>query len=300
MGCGPIENPVPPMGISTTIPVPTKLATQIFQASSDTKAPSQTSIPGPFATMSGPEALEKFVSSLESDDTCNLPCWLTIRPEETQFEDVQNIFLQYSSIASLKISSDRAFLRIFLPDFEHATHDVAVEINSANSGQIEKMLISASTYQDKNGPIDFQNPDFQKLWHRYFLPGVFARNGAPEKIFLDTTSISPDTATSYPFVLWIIYPQQGFLIRYEGHNFKNSDNLEICPMQSRLEIKIWDARQSSYEEFIKDDRASGITTSLGPQPIESVTDFSTNSFYEMFKSGDITTCFGTPIAIWPR
>ena len=90
-------------------------------------------------------------------------------------------------------------------------------------------------------------------------------------------------------------------LRSEGIRVQlNGDNLEICPMQSRIEIKIWDVLQSSYEEFIKDDRASGITTSLGPQRIESVTDFSNNSFYEMFKSGNITTCFETPLAIWPR
>jgi hypothetical protein len=240
------------------------------------------------------------MNSLESDDTCNLPCWLTIKPGETKFRDVQNIFLQYSSIASLKISSDSAFLRIFFPDFENATHDTAVEINPAESGQIKRILISASTYQDKNGPIDYMNPDFQKLWQRYFLPGIFTRNGAPGKIFLDTTLLSADTASSYPFVLWIIYPQQGFLIRYEGQNFKRGDNLEICPMQSRIEIKIWDTRQSSYEEFIKDDRALGISISLGPQSIESVSEFSTYSFYEMFISGDINSCFETPIAVWPH
>jgi hypothetical protein len=71
-------------------------------------------------------------------------------------------------------------------------------------------------------------------------------------------------------------------------------------MQSRIEIKIWDVEESSYEEFIKDDGALASPFSLGPQPIENVTDFDLQSFYKMFKDGEIDTCFETPSSIWPH
>ncbi len=132
------------------------------------------------------------------------------------------------------------------------------------------------------------------------MPGIFTRYGAPEKIFLDTTLISADPATNYPYVIWMVYPQQGFLIRYQGNNVKIEDSIRICPMQSKIEIRIWDVGKSSYEEFMKDDRALGISTSLGPQPIESVTDFDIESFYETFKAGQLDTCFETPASIWPH
>ncbi len=300
LGCRSSEMPTLSAGTSITSLPPTESPTETPFTLPFTQTLDPTAIQSPYPTLPRQDALEHFVNSLESDDTCSLPCWLSIRPGETPFKDAQNIFSQYSSIASLSISPDVAFLRVFFPDFENATHDVAVEINPTNNGQIERMLIFASTYQDKNGPIDYKNPNFQKLWQRYFLPGIFSQNGVPEKIFLDTTLVSVDTTTSYPFVLWVVYPKQGFLIRYEGQNLMEGENIKICPMQSRIEIKIWGPRQLSYEEFIQDDRASGSSTSLGPQPIESVTRFSLQSFHEMHKSGDINSCFETPVAVWPH
>lgn len=260
--------------------------------------PTQTLVPMP--TLSEEDALGTFINLIAKDSECDLPCWLNVTPGQTKFEEVENIFLQFSTIASIKSSSQSAFIRVFFPNFETAIHNTATEVNPSESGNVSRIRAYAVVNPDANGNINYSNPEFQRMWQRYFVPGIFLRHGVPEKIFLDTTLIAADTVTSYPFVLWVVYPQQGFLVRYQGLNTRIGDNIRICPLLSRIEIKIWDVEESSYEEFIKDDRALGISTSLGPQPIESVTDFDIESFYEVFKDGEVNTCFETPASIWPH
>lgn len=258
------------------------------------RTPTRITIP----TLSEMEGIESFTYLIE-EDVCELPCWLGVVPGQTDFTDVENNFSRFNAIAYTNISSQWSVIRVFFPNFESATFDIDTSVAFADDGRVSRILVAASTYKDKISNPDFNNPDFQRLLQRYFLSEVFVRHGIPEKIFLDTTQIAADTSGPYPFVIWVVYPQQGFLLRYQGLNSDIGANIRICPMQSRIEIKIWDREKSNYEEFIKDDRALGISTSLGPQPIEVVTEFDIESFVERFKNGDTNTCFDTPSSIWP-
>lgn len=251
----------------------------------------------PFSTLSEQESFETFASLIEKDGGCNLPCWLGIIPGQTNFDDVVNNFSQFSSISYTEFSSERAFIQVYFPNFETAIHSTATGVTHASDGEVSRIWVYAGVDPKASGNITYSNPSFQKLWQRYFVPGIFITHGPPEKIFLDTTLVTGDPATSYPFALWIVYPQQGFLIRYDGDNIKTGENIRICPMQSRIEITIWDVEKSNYEEFMKNAEAGGI--SLGPQPIESVTGFDIESFYETFRGGQLDTCFETPASIWP-
>lgn len=293
------QPPVTALSTSPSVNASTLISVTSFPTDKPTEVPTLTPVP----TLSEQDGLETFVNLIEKDDKCKLPCWLGVVPGQTDFDEVVNKFSQFSAIArtglSSGLSSQWVVIRVFFPNFEAATHDIDTIVAPAENGKVSRILVAASTYQDKNGPLDYNNPEFQRLLQRYFVPGIFIRHGPPEKIFLDTTLIAADTSGPYPFVLWVVYPQQGFLMRYQGLNSKIGDTIRICPMQSRIEIKIWDIKILSYEEFIKGDRALGISTSLGPQPIESVTDYDVESFYETFKSGRVDTCFETPASIWP-
>lgn len=286
----------------TAVPTSSSInaSTLISVTSPPTDTLTQTSTLTPIPTLSKQDGLETLVNLMEKDNDCELPCWLDVVPGQTDFDEVLSNFSRFSAIAHTDFSAQWAVIRVFFPNFEAATHDIYTTVFPAESSKVSQILIAASTYQDKNGPLDYSNPDFQKLLQRYFVPGIFTEHGVPGEIFLDTTLIAADEATSYPFVLWAVYPQNGFLIRYQGNNVKIGDKIRICPMQSRFEIKIWDTEESSYEEFIKGDMALGSSLSLGPQPIEAVTDFSIRSFYEKFRTAEPDTCFETPASIWPH
>ena len=292
--CGLQDKATRPVATSTS---PLANTPSLTPSSTDqpTQTPTITSIP----TLSEQDALETFVNLIEKDDECELPCWLGITPGRTRFKEVENILSQFGAVAYTDFSLQRAFIKAFFPHFETAKHEVTIIVIPEQNGKISRILITAVAYQDINGPRNYNDPEFQRLWQRYFLPRIFTRYGVPEKIFLDTTRIVADTAGPYPFVLWVVYSQQGFLIRYQGVNSKIGENIQICPMQSSIEIKIWNPEESSYEEFIKDDGALARPFALGPQPIEEVTKFSIESFYEEFRSRDVDTCFDTPASIWP-
>jgi hypothetical protein len=299
-GCGSNHQSVLYPEISNTSSPSKDQSALVVTAPRSTGTPLQIPTTTVIPTLSADKAIESFTNSLETANQCNLPCWITITPGKTNFAEVKNVFTQFSPIASVRFFPQKAYMRIFFPNFEAATHDATTEIITDGNGKVAQIMVDASTYRNKNGPINYGNPDFQKLWKRYFLPEIFEQSGLPGNIFLDTTLIAVDTAESYPFVLWIVYPKQGFLIRYEGYNSKDGENITICPLHSKIGIKIWDPAKFSYEQFMKDDRALGVTTSLGPQPIDQVTSFDVQSFYELFRSANEGTCFQTPTAIWPH
>ncbi len=289
------QPPITTLTASPLINTPTVISLTPSPTDQSTQTPTLTPIP----TLSEQDALETFINLIEKDSECNLPCWLGVTPGQTKFEEVENIFSQFSAIASTDFSLQSAYIRVFFPNFETAVHDTVTEVYPASDGKVLKVLVYAGV--DPKGiyeNITFSNPEYQKMWQRYFVPGIFTSYGPPEKIFLDTTRVVADTPGPYPFALWIVYPEQGFLIRYDGVNSKIGDEIRICPMQSSIEIKIWYVERSNYEEFMKNAEAGGI--SLGPQPIEEVTDFSIESFYEKFRSGTVDTCFETPASIWPH
>lgn len=290
--CAGVSNPVQanPTRTFTTLP-PT--------ISSIEATPAAVSTITQLPTLSQANGLEVFTNLVEQNSNCRFPCFLGITPGKTKFDEAVNNLSQFSLIGTTEFSPQWASIRVFFPNFETYIHSTAIDVYPADNKGISRIWVYAGVNLNERKNITYDNPEYQKLWNRYFIPGIFTTYGQPGSIFLDTTLTAADAATSYPFVLWIVYPKNGFLIRYQGRNFETEDNISICPTQSRIEIIIWDLDRSSYEEFIEGDRALGISTSLGPQPIESVTNFDIESFFEKFKSGDINTCFDTPASIWP-
>lgn len=293
--CSLQNNTTPKVETTVTI-VPTTENDPEIEAS--TEMPIQLTTQTPIETLNSENILSSFTNLIRNNNQCKLPCWLGIVPIQSETEDVSSLFSQYNIIASTKISPELAYMRVFFPNFESATHDVVTNIFFTENGKVSQTLVAASTYQDKNGPLDFNNLDYQQLMQAYFLPSIFTTHGPPEFIFLDTTRILVDPARNYPFVLWIIYPDQGFLIRYEGNNTEVEENIIVCPMQSRIEIKIWDIETNTYETFMENDEVGGV--SMGPQPIQSVSEFNIMSFYDKFRTAQTNTCFETSSSFWPH
>ena len=259
---------------------PTSTATSVLEA---------TLLP----TLGVEAAYQELTNLIQEDPNCASPCWLGIVPGRTNFHDVENIFSQFSAIALIELSARWAYMKVIYPTYYFTTL-----VHPTTSGQIDYIVVETSPDLEANAQGLYTDPVFRKAWQNYYLPELFSKHGAPEEVYLDTTLTAADPASSYPFVLWVIYPKEGFLVRYEGYNLKSGEDITVCPLQSKIKIILWNPETSTYEEFLENDMAMG--TSLGPQPIESVTDFSTDAFYEMFKTAHFDTCFDTPISSWPH
>lgn len=270
---------------------------RIPAASSPTNEPTPTEIsastPPPPPTLIPEDAYTALSESIPGDANCVLPCWLGIIPGQTGFNDAGNILFQFNAIAISEFSSRWKYIKVIYP-----TYYMTTLVYPTNDDRVDHILIDTSIGPDANERVRYDDPWFRQTWQRYFLPELFRGHGAPEKIFLDTTLVAADPSSSYPYVLWVVYTQQGFLIRYEGDNLKFGDKIRICPLQSKITIKSWNPEMSSYEKYIEGDMA--METSLGPQPIESVTDFEIETFFEMFKESEFDTCFETRESIWPH
>lgn len=219
-------------------------------------------------------------------------------PGDSNFEDVYNHFSQFSQIGRIWLSSNRlAFSDTFALRVNFPTYALVTQVYRASGGKVAYFTVGGQISIAKDERRIYNDPVYVEMWRDYFLPDILTKYGKPSEIFLDTTRLSGDPSNVFPFVIWVIYPDQGFLIRYEGDNTKVGDNIRICPLQSGIDIISWRTETSTYERFIKGDMAMG--TSLGPQPLEEMTDFDVESFYERFKDAQFETCFDTPASLWP-
>lgn len=273
---------------------PTNTATLQSPTIQASSTPTQTREPTitPLATLPPDDAYKTITTLIQVQDQCALPCWFGITPGQSNFDDANNYFSQFSEIGHISLSSNRISLRVNFP-----TYYLTAQVYSMSSGKVAYLRVTAPTTLIRDQMWIYGDPAYVEMWHGYFLPALFTKYGMPGKVFLDTTRLQAESTTNYAFVVWVVYPDQGFLIRYQGVNVKVGNNIRICPLQSDLSIISWRTETSTYEGYIKDDMAPGI--SLGPQPLEAVTDFNVESFYDRFKNAHPGTCFDTPASHWP-
>lgn len=269
---------VSPEMIGNSSPTPTPLVVSTF-----TLAPT-------FTAEDGYKTLE---SMIKENDRCDLPCWLNVTPGQTEYRNLENHFLQFSEIGYTEFSSKYAYLDVEFPIF-----DLTTLVYPSSQKKVAYIKVETSITKTVEGyRSDYGNPTYVEMWETYFLPELVKKYGMPEHVFVDTTLWQPESKSNYPFVVWVVYSDLGFLLRYQGINQKVGENLAICPSQSSIRIVTWNPAISNFEQFIKDDEA--MASSLGPQAIERVTDFDLESFYQLFKNGGLDSCFYTPAKYWP-
>ncbi len=122
---------------------------------SPTDQPTQTPVLTPIPTLSEQDALEAFTNLIEEDVQCDLPCWLGVTPGQTNFEEVVDIFSQFSAIAYTDFTSEWALIRVFFSNFETSVHETTTEVAPAGNGKVSQILVHAVAYQDRSGPRNY-------------------------------------------------------------------------------------------------------------------------------------------------
>lgn len=258
--------------------------------------PTNTFIPTSISTLSLESAYKSLSNLIEDESQCSLPCWLDITPGSVSFNKAKDIFSKYTGIARTDFSRKWINMLTLFPSRDAPISALSTTIYPYSNKEISHIIVNIRTV----GNVSYTNQLYQDFWKRYFLPTIFKSYGSPEKIFLDTTRMAVDPTLQYPFVLWVVYPKHGFMLRYDGFNEKVGENLRICPLQSNITIKIWDIDIFNYEEFLRNESALAKPLSLGPQPLDAVTNLDIESFYKMFKDGGLSTCFDTREVLWTR
>lgn len=277
---------------------PTKITPDATSTSTATAAPTKEATITALPTYSSEIAAEQFTMWFNQDKNCKLPCIIGITPGETSFADAANIISQYGINTYITIEGKEISTTTYFPNFENEIHRVDLSFYKSSEGVISRIRILGGV-KPQNGNANYEEPQYQRFWHRFFIPEILNTYGNPQFIYLDTTLQSAHLETSYPFALWLVYPQYGFYLRYEGWNSKNKDIIVICPNQSEIEIRIWDKKYFDHDFFLKDDSVLAKPFALGPQPIETVTSFTKDTFIEKFRTSNVDTCFETPAANWP-
>jgi len=252
------------------------------------------------ATLSPERALEAFSALVQGESGCELPCWLDVLPGTTPVIDVRTRFAPFESIALTQFSPAMAYFRseyveergYMLARFP--TYSISTTVYPHADSRAARIQVDASVGPARDGTQDHTDPAFRAMLHRFLLPQVLETHGEPGLILLDTADPPP----IFGYVIWIVYPERGFWVRYEGTDKIVADLVRMCPLESAtISLEMWDPKVSTYHELIEGEGASAF--SLGPQPLESKTNLDTASFFLRFMDATAKPCIDSPAALWP-
>ena len=110
--------------------------------------------------------------------------------------------------------------------------------------------------------------------------------------------------TKEPFLIALYYPEDGFLIQYNGEASQNTgSHLVICPRELSVSLTSWDPNLSPtlYQVTKRGPSYTMYSESLDIfKHLNDVTSITEMEFYETFKNPDFKECFETPADLWVR
>lgn len=272
-------------------PVVTRLSATAQPAATKT-APSPTFPPVP--TLGSEQAQVRILDLLSSNGGCNLPCWWGFVPGQSTWQSIRSF---YASIGKTleKYHSDGGSYVVNTDILDHDTQ--SSQVYFPDHDIVDLIVVRAATLRDNS--IVYADPQFVQDFKQYLLPQLLNSHGVPTQSLLETFAEAPG-GPPFPFRLLVIYWQQGILVEYEGRNEIIGEDIQICPLQSTIDMWLWpperEYKWSDIVRFAVGDLVPGATS--GYRPLEETTGMSLEQFHEVFSKADVSTCFTTPVAFW--
>ena len=188
---------------------------------------------------------DRLIDMLNTNQDCDVPCWLGIKPGKTSWETARDLFLSLGK--SLAIYSDNTlnlggvrrvalFGRHDPYPFEYMLEHEIYEYGGLVS------LIGARAQMFGGQPFG----ELLQDWTRYTANHTLARYGVPSEVLLHYWSDDPDS----PYTVGLVYERDGVLVEYEGqvkllpeYNLDNSVQVGqavICLDEDHINgINVW-------------------------------------------------------------
>jgi hypothetical protein len=279
----------------TTFPTTTTTSTATSSPTS-TITPTSTSTPIPsiitptsLPTIS-PSKIDQAISELvHTNGGCSLPCFWGITPGKTSWLEANQILNKYNAEISLvatdevKIENDYRMVDYYdvilysseFPDGKYADFNVIDKYH----------LYTISSYHSSNDPI-------------FLLSSILLNNGKPDLVFIQTYANVP--SFDYPFNVILFYSGQNFAAGYRLSAKKQGNNIVWCPYSTPPNLWIWSDDISKYVE--PEDIMRRMVGDITPRfkPIEEVTKYSVESFYQEFRYPSRDVCIETSTTHWEQ
>lgn len=278
-----------------------------------TPFPTLTSLPPtltPHPKLTPEESINLLFELLKNNGECLLPCLLGLQPEISSSE-MRNFFNQFASVESDEISIDRGGTdgeKFNAVGFFFRSGDIFLNIGISSyeeQEQVVRLSLDSSVYKDNSSerlvnsiPWD---PKYAEVM-KYYLPSqILANYGRPSEIIILTYRNDrqrPDV-TSYPFFLVLLYPDQGFYVKYEMERVTSGTNFFGCPSKSFVDIVVWPPNEDDIYARIVKPTINGQYLS-DYKSLNDVTTMTIDEFYQDFSNPNAENCIETPIEAWPN
>lgn len=246
-----------------------------------TVLPSWTALP----TVSKDNGLQLLYQWLEGIDECLLPCWASITPGKTSWNEARHWVEPISGIAKL---------RVFLNE-------------SCNFGTCNEISWSLSSPNDGHGYIYSQLPENKihaimveitdpVLTEALALHSILTKYGKPEILLFST---EPDLPGDLFLELIVVYPKNQFIMRYSKYAELSDKDVISCENDSYIELIILDNQEqlASLNSIANAVETKELNVDVWHKPVEEAMGITLDEFYEIYRESE-APCITTPISIW--
>lgn len=270
----PTSTIIPPTNTATKIPErkSTSTATPTFISASATPTPTESLVQ---ITPLEPAQAEIVISELFQDETCDLPCWWTIIPGSTNWQEAHlllgPIATKFSLLGEAIPPTGMAYF--FFNSINWP--DLAVGLTIKNSA------VDSLSIERPNTP----------------LSEILRDSGEPSEIWISTVRFSPNAGDNQvPFEVVLFYPELGFFTESVGIGTIVEGTITGC-FAEVSKIRIW-----AVEEILSFDETEFGPNLNGPDrkilPLDEATNLTVSDFLIFFQENQTPICIETPQNIW--
>jgi hypothetical protein len=287
-----------------------------------TKTPTLESTSTPLPIISTDTAKEILTRFMQDNGGCQLPCVLGLIPGTSSRSAVDS-FMEYFQLHSH--NSDEQMDNLEVDSYQKKGQggiDLLFWKNRIRiqfvldyllvEDKVSRIIFGVEAFQHSGQGANeiahqlYDHPYYYELASAFTLPQILQTYGAPSQILIRPLPTDPEFPqnTQYPFDFILYYPEQGFLVEYIAIRTDTSSSYSGCPTKSIIEISAWDPKETVSLE----DAMGGFsrTGSVNPsnlsnfKPIQDVTTYTVQSFYETFRDPRIQKCIQTSKKLWPK
>ena len=266
----------------------------------------------PRSTFTVIEAKDFFSTKLKRNGSCNLPCIWGIQPTKDLDQDALDFINQVDEIniegdIYLKTKQSNDYRRVDLLFWENNFRTmVNLEVFrrvdkpylTTLHGEIDLEKRDGGLVESKPAYGEFPSNPFLQI---YWLPNILKTYGKPAQVLM-FTPMESEMGSELPMAVLLIYPEQGFLASYVFPHSVREDEFVGCPLETAyFYIVGWDSSndlniQQMFSKF--DGLIVNPTDANKYRPIQEVSEWNIDGFYQKFQNSEARDCIATPKDIW--
>lgn len=242
-----------------------------------------TSVPAVATVTLNPQDVHRKLQDLfEDNGGCQLPCYWTIVPGETSWQDASTFLSSLGQIYGPGGTYKVASYSVVFAGVDKPIGDIS-PIFWVENGVVKAIGINSSWVRQ-----DFDSS----------LSGLLETFGGPEEIWIRPIAESSDDQPFYYLVL--LYPSKGILVNLTGTAESQDQYLIVCPQDifSRSlvppQLLLWDPKvQLTFDQFGKhliDDDLGWVMNEYRPLQEVSVDKLTNVEFYNIYSEPNTKTC----------